>query len=458
MMDRSKWQMIFVEDFNHLGDTSRNFSSEPPWGRTQIDRERETQYFAPFSHASEPFSRANKTEISLSAKKTKRKMRMESLLQPFSSACLSSHGRIEFQYGVVGVRASLPSVHGVCAKLSLIQMNGPRSMPAPQEIVIAQRIGKSISHSYHSYPHELSNVRRMIEFKSKTKPTMARSEYHVVVEPGWITWLIDGKVQGSKPMPLAMYGARWCVCVQLLTGNELSWGLPDMNIPISMPIDWVKLYSTEITRGDAVPSRVRDVKSPVADLEQAPVSPSPNSLQVSMDIHRALKNKRRKKNKKRLSEPASVPEMQRREKLETVARSVDPDFSEELQQERKPSPNVRPRFLPCRLGCLIRAWPMMKARNPLNLLILSALVPLAGCSLIPSHPQQPSAPEPVVIVDDGLEFGEYRFDSSRNYLPTFCNTKTGRCFVHGIDEAQAIVNGVCSVPAQKPLLPGIKSI
>ena len=333
MMDRSKWRAIFVEDFNHLGDASRNFSSEPPWGRTQIDRERESQYFAPFNHSSKPFARLNKTEITLSAKRTDRDMRLDSLLQPFSSACLSSHGRVEFEYGAVGIKASLPSVYGVCSKLSLIQMNGPRSMPAPQEIVIAQRIGQSITHSYHSYPHELSNVRRVIRFDSKTKPTMSRSQYHVVVEPGWITWLVDGKVQSSKPMPLSMYGARWAVCVQLLTGNELSWGSPDKHIPAKMTLDWIKLFSTEISRGDAVPSRVRDIKSPMEDLEKAPVSRSPNSLQLSMDITRALNNRRRKKNLDKLNEPAKIPEMQRRETLETVARSVDPDFGDELQRE-----------------------------------------------------------------------------------------------------------------------------
>ena len=97
----------------------------------------------------------------------------------------------------------------------------------------------------------------------------------------------------------------------------------------------------------------------------------------------------------------------------------------------------------------------MIQRKLLNLLTLSLVLPLVGCGVF-SRPKP--APEAVVIFDDGLDFGEYRFDASRGYLPTFCNSKTGRCFVHGIEEHQVILDGICSVPAHQPAITGSKAL
>jgi len=248
---------------------------------------------------------------------------------------LSSHSRIEFEYGAVEVNAKLPVAHGLNGRISLIQINGKRSQPSPQEIVIAESINGQIKHSYHSYPHELSNIRRMIEHSSRVSDVDAWHRYQFKIEPGWLTWSIDDQIQKSVPMPLSMIGARWAVLIQLRTGNQLSWGLPpeDSVWPGALLLDWVKLYSTPVSRGDAEPAIKRDIKHPRIDLESARVSPGVNGLQTAMDIHRALSARRRRASKQRSQEDLKAENTPQRRDLESMAREVDPDYGSDLQAE-----------------------------------------------------------------------------------------------------------------------------
>jgi len=85
---------------------------------------------------------------------------------------------------------------------------------------------------------------------------------------------------------------------------------------------------------------------------------------------------------------------------------------------------------------------------------LGAAVLLAGCSAVGgSSPTSVAECKPVTIIDDGLEFGEYRFDSDRHFLPTYCNRKTGRCFKHNEEQALTIIEALRS--GRKPFVGGI---
>jgi len=342
VVNKSKWKLLFSEDFKSIENASKVFRDEPPWGRFQIDRTNESQYFARSESHSKPFSRrvGRPTVDGVGIKCKRSDDLFLSRSQPYVSGCLSTHGNLDLYRGAIEVCAELPDERGVRSLISLVQANNFDQFDSPQEIVIASRSGPGHLHELHGYAHDRAYTKRVLSKVSKTRVKPGKRRYMVEIESSKIIWSIDGKQKWVVDKPVTMLNAKFSLMIALLTGTTMSWGEPssDMGSAI-LDVEWVKLWETPESRRGVQPQGKRaPMVSPALNI--APLSTAPLGINTAIRLRRirgaafgARADKPITVTKVVSGPPAANPVPVPDPLIPASAAALDPDFTAKLQKE-----------------------------------------------------------------------------------------------------------------------------
>lgn len=173
----------------------------------------------------------------------------------YSSAMVTTQGHASWTYGLVEVRASLPTVPGQSQGLwpaiwmrpddgGVGEIDIMEALGTGQDRAEEGKIHQSSHYDYQGTHQPVTSVPALPAGFDPTQPHV----YAVRVQPGLLQWFVDGKVtfsvgSDSTPWLGEVLGKPYFLRLNLAVGGR--WpGDPDAStvLPAAMRVDWVRVY------------------------------------------------------------------------------------------------------------------------------------------------------------------------------------------------------------------------
>lgn len=246
------WPIVFHDDFESLDLRSGSqglWEPHYPWGgRTNSGNEEQQYYVDPRPgmdvaevQALAPFE-ISEGHLTITASKVPPQMREATDGQPYASGLLTTIDRFSFTYGLVEIRARIPSGRGLWPAFWLL----PADRTWPPELDVFEVLGHDTRTLYvtvHSGIDAPADGGSAQAGRHMRTADLSRDlhVYGAAWTPERIVWFLDGKAVHEVQTPADMHKPMFLV-VNLAVGG-LWPGSPDheTTFPNSLVVDWIRV-------------------------------------------------------------------------------------------------------------------------------------------------------------------------------------------------------------------------
>jgi beta-glucanase (GH16 family) len=167
----------------------------------------------------------------------------------WESGLITTQGHFSQTYGYFEIRAEFSNLPGAWAAFWLLPdqvIADPNNAGRWQELDVVENYGsfaKGIYSGIHTTdPAPNANWQQDLQVYSELSQPSGYHTYGMDWNESTISFYVDGQLAGSKPTPSDMHGPMYLI-TDLATQNDLNNNADVANVPISMNVNYIRVYS-----------------------------------------------------------------------------------------------------------------------------------------------------------------------------------------------------------------------